>query len=177
MNIAFVILLLLAVLFLWPFITNSSGFFSAPFVPTEPKVVARMLDIADIKKGETLYDLGSGDGRVVVSAALRGAYAVGVEMDPVKAMYSRLFIKILRLHKTAKIVRQNFFETDLKNADVVSLFLLQHTNQKLKKKLVGELKKGSRVVSYAFTLEGWKPDKIYLNNDSNFGPIYLYEIK
>ena len=135
-----------------------------------------MLNIADVKKGDVLYDLGSGDGRVVISAALRGAKAVGIELDPLKAFYSKLFIKIMKLGKTASIIRKNFFETNLKEADVVTLFLLHDTNQKLKNKLKKELKPGSRVVSYSFILEGWKPEKTYLNADSVYGPIYLYKI-
>lgn len=136
-----------------------------------------MLDIAEIKKGDTLYDLGSGDGRIVVSGALRGANSVGVEMDPIKVLYSRLFIKAMRLNKTAKIIGKDLFQVNLKDADVITLFLLQDTNQKLKDKFKKELKKGTKIISYAFTLEDMKPEKTYLNTDTNFGPIYLYKIK
>ncbi len=176
MTFTYILLLIVTVLFLWSYITNTSSFFSAPFVGTEPKVVQRMLNMAELQKGQVLYDLGSGDGRIVVSAALRGANAVGTEADPLKVLYSKLFIKVMKLDKNAKIIRKNFFEADLKTADVVTLFLLQDTNQKLKNKLAKELKPGSRVVSYSFTLEGWKPEKTYLNTDSTFGPIYLYKI-
>jgi SAM-dependent methyltransferase len=176
MSLTLTFFLFVAILFLWVQISNNSSYLSAPFVGTEPKIVQRMLDIADLKKAEVLYDLGSGDGRIVVSAALRGAKAVGIELDPLKVLYSRLFIKIMKLTKTASIIRKNLFEADLKEANVVTLFLLHDTNQKLKSKLKKELKPGSRVVSYSFTLEGWKPEKTYLNADSIYGPIYLYKI-
>jgi len=176
MTCTLIIILLIAAFFLYVYISNNSSFFSAPFLGTEPKIVQRMLDIANLKKGQVLYDLGSGDGRIVVSAALRGAKAVGVELDPLNVLYSRFFIKIMKLDKKAIIIRKNFFETSLKEANVVTLFLLNDTNQKLKSKLKKELKPGSRVVSYSFILEGWKPVKTYLNTDSIFGPIYLYKI-
>ncbi len=175
----FFILLLIAILFftLWKYFFNFSTHISAPFVGTEPKIVKRMLDIADLKKGDLLYDLGSGDGRVVVSAALRGINATGIEIDPIKVIYSRFFIKLLRLKNKAKIIRGNFFEKDLSRADVIILFLLHDTNQKLREKFIKELKKGTRIVSYSFILEGWKPEKTYINNDSVWGPIYLYIVK
>jgi predicted RNA methylase len=145
-------------------------------VGTEAKIVKRMLDMADLKKKDVVYDLGSGDGRVVVSAALRGNNAVGIELDPIKVLYSRLFIRLLKLQKKAKIVKGDIFVKDLSKADVVIMFLLHDTNQKLKSKLKKELKKGARIVSYSFVLEGWKPEKTYLNKDSVWGPIYLYKV-
>lgn len=161
---------------LWKYVSNFSSHTSAPFVGTEPKIVRRMLDIAELKKGDILYDLGSGDGRVIVSAALRGNRAVGIEVDPVKVFYSQVFIKIMKLNKLAQVIRGNFFEKNLSEADVVTLFLIHDTNQKLKEKLKKELKKGARVVSYCFVMEGWVPEKTYQNSDSVCGPIYLYKV-
>jgi tRNA A58 N-methylase Trm61 len=173
----FIFLIFVIFLFiLWSYVSNFSSRLSAPFVPTEPGIVKRMLNMADLKKEDTLYDLGSGDGRVVVSAGLRGAKAVGIEIDPIKVLYSRFFIKLLRLDNNAKIIRGNFFEKNLSEADVVILFLLHDTNQKLKEKFKKELKKGTRIVSYSFTLEDWKPEKTYLNRDSVWGSIYLYKV-
>jgi Na+-transporting methylmalonyl-CoA/oxaloacetate decarboxylase gamma subunit len=163
-------------IFFWQYISNFSSRFSAPFVGTEPKIVKRMLDIAELKKGDVLYDLGSGDGRIVLTAALRDIKAVGVELDPFKVLYSRLFIKVLRLNRFARVIRGNFFEKDISEATVVTLFLLHDTNQKLADKFKKELKKGARIVSYSFAFEGWKPEKTYLNNDSVWGPIYLYKV-
>lgn len=177
-SIFFIIILALLFLYiLWRNIFNNSAHTSAPFVGTEPKIVKRMLDIAEIKINDTLYDLGSGDGRIVISSALRGTKSVGIELDPLKVIYSNFFIKILKLSKKAKIVRGNIFSQDISKATVVTLFLLHITNQNLKEKLNKELKKGARIVSYSFELEGWKPEKIYHNHDSAWGPIYLYKVK
>lgn len=178
MNPLFFILVLAAIFLflLWKFISEYSSSLSAPFVGTESKIVKRILSIADLKKDDILYDLGSGDGRIVISAALMGSKAVGIEIDPVKAIYSRIFIKLLKLDKQIKIKRGNFFETDLSQASVVTMFLLHETNQKLKSKLQNELKKGTRIISYSFIIEGWKPQKTYINNDSVWGPIYLYKV-
>ena len=178
MNPLFFIILLAVffLFFLWKLITHNSSYLSAPYVGTESKIVKRMLSIADLKEDDILYDLGSGDGRIIVSTALKGSKAVGVEIDPLKVLYSRIFIKLLRLDDRAKIIRGSFFETDLSKASVVTLFLLQETNQKLKSKLKKELKKGARVISYSFTIDGWRPQKTYLNSDSIWGPIYLYKI-
>lgn len=179
MNPGFFIVLVgfLFLIALWKYVTNFSANVSAPFVGTEPKIVKRMLDMAELKKTDHLYDLGSGDGRIVVSAALRGFKATGIEIDPVKVWYSRLFIKLMKLEKYANIDRGSFFEKDLSKASVITLFLLHDTNQKLKEKFERELKKGVRIVSYSFIIEGWKPDKVYQSDDSVWGPIYLYSKK
>lgn len=179
MNPGFFITLIgfLLLIALCRYLSNFSANVSAPFVGTEPKIVKRMLDMAELKKSDVLYDLGSGDGRIVVSAALRGIKAVGIEIDPVKVWYSRFFIKLLKLEKHAKVERGNFFEKDLSKANIVTLFLLHDTDKKLKDKLIKELKKGSRIVSYSFIFEGWKPEKTYNSFDSIWGPIYLYKMK
>lgn len=169
--IGLLILLLIALLWL-PYVqrTTKAG---APFVAMEPEVVERVMKLAEVKKGGVFYDLGSGDGRLVIAAALHGAKAYGVEIDWTKVIYSRIWIFILRLRKQAKILHKNFYDVNLKNADVVSLYLLQETNQKLKEKLKKELKPGTRVISTAFTFEDWKPEKID-SRGTIYGPIYLY---
>ena len=171
-----IVLCVILLIYLWRNIFNFSAHVSAPFVGTEPKIVKRMLDIADLKKNDVLYDLGSGDGRLVISAALKGAKSVGIEIDPLKVIYSKIFIRALKLKGKAKILRGNFFSKDLSSASVITLFLLHDTNQELKEKFEKELKKGTRIVSYSFKLEGWKPIKTYHNHDSVWGPIYLYEV-
>lgn len=141
----------------------------APFVAMEPEVVERVMKIAGIKKGEVFYDLGSGDGRLVIAAALHGAKAFGIEIDFLRVWYSRVWIWLLRLSKNARIFKKNIFEVDLSNADIVCLYLLPETNEKIQNKLEKELKKGTRVVSVAFTFPGWKPEKI-----DPKGTIYLW---
>ncbi len=169
-----IVLIIVLIYFLWPYYSRLTTQKGAPYVPTEPKTVDKMLRLANVKKGDILYDLGSGDGRIVMAAAIMGASSYGVEIDPLKVLYSRFMIRLFGLKKNAKIIRGDFYKVDLSKADVVSLFLLHETNQNLKSKLKKELRPGTRVVSYAFKFEGWKPYKVLLNNDSVFGSIYLY---
>ena len=171
----FILVIIIVLLyFLWPFYSRLTTQKGAPFVPTEPKTVEKMLRLAQVKKGDVLYDLGSGDGRIVTAAALMGANAYGVEIDPLKTFYSHFMLLLFGLNKYAKIIRGDFYKVDLSKANVVTLFLLPETNQKLKDKLQKELRTGSRIVSYAFKFDGWKPSKKLFNQDSAFGPIYLY---
>lgn len=147
----------------------------APFVPMEPKVVEGVMKLVEVKKDEIFYDLGSGDGRLVIAAALRGAKAYGIEIDFLRVWYSRVWIYLLRLSKNAKIIQKNIFDVDLSNADVVCLYLLPETNEKIQNKLKKELKKGTPVVSVAFTFSGWQPEKIDPRG-TIYGPIRLYRI-
>ncbi len=165
-------LLGLAALFWIPYImkTEKDG---APFVPLEPEVVEEVMKLAKINEGDIYYDLGSGDGRLVVAAALRGVKeAYGIEIDPLRVLYSRFWLKFLRL-KNARIIKENIFKVDLSDASVVSLYLLQSTNNKLMEKLKRELGKGTRVVSVAFSLPGWEPLKVSPKGPI-YGPVYLY---
>lgn len=168
------ILLILAVVFWVPYVSRTTKF-GAPFVPLEPEVIEEVMKLAEIKKDDIFYDLGSGDGRVVIAAALRGAKEVyGIEIDTLRVFYSRLWLKLLRL-KNAKIIKADFRKVDLSRATVVNMFLLQSTNEELKSKLQKELKKGTRVISEAFTLPGWKLVKVSPNGPI-YGPIYLYAV-
>lgn len=169
----FLIIILPILWILWKYYQNSSAKFGAPFVPLDPDVVLRIIDLTDVKEGEVFYDLGSGDGRIVIAAALRGAKAYGVEIDRLKVWYSRLWVTLLRLNKNAKIIHNDLFDTDLSEADVVCLFLLQETNDKLQAKLEKELKKGTRVISAAFNFPKWKPILVDPRGPI-YGPIYVY---
>ncbi len=155
------------------FYTESTRW-GAPYVPMEPHVVEKLIKLAEITDKDTFYDLGSGDGRVVVAAALKGARAYGIEVNLFRAWYSRFWIMIMGLKSRAAIIHKNYNEVDLSDATVVSLFLLQKTNQNLKVKLEKELKPGTRVVSYAFNFKNWQHEKIDKNSGSIYGPIYLY---
>jgi SAM-dependent methyltransferase len=130
----------------------------APWVPTSRELVNKVLTIAELRPGELMYDLGSGDGRLVVAAARDfGAKAIGIEIDPIRVLYSRLKILQLHLNGKARIIRRNFFDLDLKDADVVVTFLLQATNDKLQQKLEKELTRPNcRVVSLVFQFKGWE---------------------
>jgi precorrin-6B methylase 2 len=131
-----------------------------PFVPTPQEVVEGMLQLAQVKKGDTVYDLGSGDGRIVITAAKKyGARAMGFEIDPELLKQSRANIKKEGLEKLAEIREQDILTVDLSPASVLTMYLLPSVNLKLKPKILSEMKPGSRVVSHAFDMGDWKPDK------------------
>ena len=135
--------------------------FIAPFVASPTPVVRQMLILSDLKPGETLYDLGSGDGRAIIMAAKDfGAKSVGVELreDLVKRALSN--IHELGLETKAKILQDDMFKVDLTQADVVFLYLTTSANEKVKPKLETELKPGARIVSHDYEVLGWKPYRI-----------------
>ena len=130
----------------------------AHWVPTPFRTVRRMLQLANVQPGEVVYDLGSGDGRVLIVAAREfGARAVGVEIDPLKYLWTRLMIALLHLGDRVSVRRANFFEVDLAEADVVTLYLLPKTHAKLLPKLERELRPGARVVAHEFELPNVRP--------------------
>jgi tRNA A58 N-methylase Trm61 len=135
--------------------------FIAPFVATPTPVVRQMLILAELKPGERLYDLGSGDGRAVIMAAKDfGAKSMGVELreDLVKRALSN--IHELGLETKAQILQNDIFKVNLSQADVVFLYLTTSANEKVKPKLETELKPGARIVSHDYEILGWKPSKI-----------------
>ncbi len=130
----------------------------APWVPTPKKRVRAMLEIANVTADDIVYDLGSGDGRIVVMASKEfGAQSVGIEIDPLRLLWSRLVIRHHKLRSRAHVVRGNFFKMDLSKATVVTLYQGYEINKKIREKLAQDLHPGSRVVSYRFTLDGWTP--------------------
>ncbi len=147
----------------------------APFEGTDADVIEKALKLAEVDEKDIFFDLGSGDGRIVIAAAMKGAKAYGIEMDRLRVINSLIWIKLLRLGKNAKIIRKNFYQVNLSKATVVCNFTLPETNEKMKKKFKKELKKGTKVLSIGFEFVDWKPVKI--NNLGNYyGPIYLYKI-
>ena len=130
----------------------------APFVPSSHKVVKRMLELAEVKSGEVVYDLGCGDGRIVIMAARDfGAKAVGIELREDLVRSARKAVKEQGLEDRVEIIQSNFFEVDISPADVVTLYLTTSGNDLLKSKLEKELKKGARVVSHEYPIRGWNP--------------------
>ncbi|MCU0760084.1 MAG: class I SAM-dependent methyltransferase [Steroidobacteraceae bacterium] len=128
------------------------------YVPTPQEVVDKMLEIADVGPNDRVMDLGSGDGRIVVSAAKRGARAVGIEIDPELVAQSRANVEGAKVQSRAEIRDANIFETDLSQATVITMYLLPSLNMKLRPKLL-ELKPGTRIVTHAFDMQDWKPDR------------------
>jgi SAM-dependent methyltransferase len=144
-----------------------------PFVPTPQEVVDKMIELADVKKGDLVYDLGSGDGRIVITAAKKGGRAVGFDVDGDLVKESRENIRKAGLEKLAEIKQQDILTVDLSPATVVTMYLLPDVNLKLKPNLLKQLKPGSRVVSHAFDMGDWKPDKTERVNGRT---IYLWTI-
>lgn len=143
--------------------------------PTDPVTMRRLLQLSEIQSGETLIDLGCGDGRFVVTAAREfDAEATGVEIDPFRVTYGRIWIWLARLSDRARIVRANMYTFDVSSADVVVLFLSATANFRLQKRLRNQLSEGARVVSYYHPMWGWQPDLIGEARDGN--PIYVYRM-
>ena len=130
-----------------------------PFVPTPHAVVDRMLDLAAVGQGDLVYDLGCGDGRLVIAAVERGARGVGIDIDPERIAESRANAEKAGVTDRASFRVQNLFEADVSKADVVTLYLLPDVNLKLRPRLLSQLAPGTRVVSHAFDMDEWKPDK------------------
>jgi hypothetical protein len=147
-----------------------SGVVGAPWLPTPNNRVRSMLEIAEVTSNDILYDLGSGDGRIIVMAGRDfGATSVGIEIDPLRLMWSRLKIWRHRLKDKVRVIRGNFFSVDISDATVVTLYQGYIINKKIRDKLDKELKPGTRVVSYRFILDGWTP---FLIDEER--SIYLY---
>jgi predicted RNA methylase len=158
--------LLIAISISW---TNLLG---APWFPSRMDVVHKMLAMANVKQGDVIYDLGCGDGRTIVTAARKyGARAVGIEVDPLRYIWCQILISALELRDLVKLVYGDIFSQDLSEADVVTCYLLQSTNNKLENKLIEELKPGTRVVSNSFTFPG-----LHLVNFDEETKLYFYEI-
>ena len=135
--------------------------FLAPFVASPTPVVRQMLILAELKPGEVLYDLGSGDGRAVIMAAKDfGATSVGVELRDDLVKRALESIQKLDLKEKPQIIQKDIFAVDLSSADVVFLYLTTSANEKIKPKLEAELKSGTRVVSHDYEVLGWKPSKV-----------------
>jgi len=131
-----------------------------PFVPTPIEVVDKMLELAEIKKGDVLYDLGSGDGRIVIRAAKKyGIRAVGIEMDRLLLAKARKDAKAAGVAHLVDFRDEDALTVDISSASVVTLYMLPWFNEKMKPNLQKMLKPGARIVAHDFGIEGWQPDK------------------
>lgn len=154
-NIIIISLVIFAIFILWIFWTDVLG---AGFEPTSREMVNRMLEMARVEEGDVVYDLGSGDGRIVIEAARSfNARAVGIEADPLRFAWSKVKVALLGLQGQVDIRWGNLFREDISEAMVVTLFLSRKANQNLKGKLKVELEPGTRVVTYYWKFHGWKP--------------------
>jgi cyclopropane fatty-acyl-phospholipid synthase-like methyltransferase len=132
-----------------------------PFVPTPPEVVDRMLEVAQVKPGDVIYDLGSGDGRIIIRAAKRyGVKGVGIEIDTELVQKARDNAFREKVDHLVEFRLQDALTVDVSPATVVTLYMLPEFNAKLRPILEKQLKPGSRVVSHDFEIQGWVPDKV-----------------
>ena len=144
------------------------------FVPTPYEVVDEMLRLARVKKGDVLYDLGSGDGRIPVTAAKKfGIRAVGIDIDPQRIKEATENAKKHGVTKLVTFKQEDLFKTDFKDATVVTLYLLPDLNVKLRPRLLSELKPGTRIVSHQFDMGTWQPEK---KVELNGRVVYLWTV-
>ena len=145
-----------------------------PYVPTKQEVVEEMLKIAGVKAGDVVYDLGCGDGRIVITAAKEfGATGIGVDLNPQRIKEANENAKAAGVTDKVRFVEGNLFDFDFSEASVVTLYLLPSVNLKLRPKLLEELKPGSRIVSHDFDMGDWEAEKVVeVGNDT----IYFWTV-
>jgi predicted RNA methylase len=150
----------------------------APYVASPARVVDLMLEMAKIKPGETVYDLGSGDGRIVIAAAEKyKAKAVGIEISPKLVASATAEIERAGLSSGARVIQGDVLQTDFTGADVVTMYLETKLNAELRPRLEKFLKPGARVVSHDYPVPGWKPARVEKVEGRVMHTIYLYEIQ
>jgi SAM-dependent methyltransferase len=131
-----------------------------PYVPTTEEAVKAMLKLADVKKTDIVYDLGCGDGRIVIAAAKEyGAHGVGIDINPERIQEAEGNAKKAGVEKLVRFEQKDLFKTDIHEATVVTLFLLERVNLKLRPKLLRDLEPGARIVSNTFGMGDWKTDR------------------
>jgi ribosomal protein L11 methylase PrmA len=144
------------------------------FVPTPHEVVDDMLRLANVRKGDVLYDLGSGDGRIAIAAAKKyGVKAVGIDIDPDRIREATDNAKKAGVGHLVQFRQEDLFKADFKEATVITLYLLPDLNVKLRPRLWEELKPGTRIVSHQFDMGTWKPEK---RLESNGRVVYFWTI-
>jgi SAM-dependent methyltransferase len=146
----------------------------APFVPTAHPVVDAMLKLAHTKKTDVVYDLGCGDGRIVIAAAKRyGTHGVGIDINPERIREANANARREGVQDLVRFEERNVYDADLREATIVMLYMLPEINLKLQPKLRRELKPGARIVSHAFDMGSWKPSK---RKDLEGERIFLWKI-
>jgi len=147
---------------------------NAPFVPSAEEVVRAMLKMAQVKSSDIVYDLGCGDGRIVIAAAKEyGAHGIGIDINPDLIRESRTNAQKAGVEALVKFEVNDIFDADIHNASVVFLYLLPEINLRLRPKLLRDLKPGTRIVSHDFDMGRWKPEK---EERVGSGRIYLWTV-
>lgn len=165
---------LLAALLALPVAAQYEESGDVPYVPTPPEVVEGMLKLAGVKSSDVVYDLGCGDGRIVIMAAEKfGARGVGIDINPERIREAEENARKAGVTGRVRFIQGNLFDADIQEATVVTLYLLSSVNLKLRPKLIKELRPGARVVSNTFDMGDWKPDR---EIEVNGRRVYLWTI-
>lgn len=148
-----------------------------PYVPTPQDVVDRMLELADVKPGDYVIDLGSGDGRIVISAARMGAIGHGIDLDPERIKEARANAEEQGVDDRVMFLREDIFETDFSDANVITMYLLTSVNRELRPRLLESLEPGTRLVSHSFDMGDWEADReVSVDAGSGTHRIYYWVI-
>ncbi|MGH7331163.1 MAG: SAM-dependent methyltransferase [Candidatus Rokuibacteriota bacterium] len=149
-----------------------------PYVPTKEPIVERMLRMAKVKPGDVLYDLGCGDGRIVIAAAKRfGIRGVGIDIDPQRIAEAEENARQAGVADRVKFIQGDLFEAAIQDATVVTLYLLPEVNLKLRPKLLSDLRPGTRIVSHNYDMGDWKPEQtVKLTVDGTEHVVYAWTI-
>lgn len=143
------------------------------WVPTPDEVVQRMLQVAKVTSQDIVYDLGAGDGKIAIAAGKLGAKSTGIEYNPDMAKLAQCYVQAEKLTANTRIVQGDVFESDFRDATVVTMYLLPHLNVKLLPKLLKDLKPGTRIVSHAFPMGNWQAEQTL---DVNGRTVYFWTI-
>jgi protein-L-isoaspartate O-methyltransferase len=149
----------------------------APYIPSPMRIVEKMLEVAKVTEGDKVFDLGSGDGRIVITAAQKfGAEAVGVELDEELVRKASARVAELNLQDRVKIMHADLFKTDMRSATVVTLYLVDSINERLRPVFEEQLRPGTRVVVHDFRIPGWEPREVVTVKSEMDVPhqVYLY---
>ena len=149
----------------------------APYVPTPQDVVLQMLELAGVTRDDVVYDLGCGDGRIVITAALTyGARGVGIDFDPERIAEARANARLQGVEDRVRFIQQDAMTADVSEATVVTLYLLSSSNVKLRPNLTRQLAPGARIVSHAFRMGDWEPDETlhFQDERGNARTLYLW---
>jgi len=156
------------------FTHHEDGPGDVPYIPSAPEVVEAMLNLGGVKQSDMVYDLGCGDGRIVIMAVQKfDAHAVGVEISPERVREAEENARIAGVYGRVLFTETDLFSADIHDATVVTLYLLAELNLQLRPKLLRELKPGARIVSHAFDMADWKPEREEVVHGEN---IYLWTV-
>ena len=165
---AILIILIWALLALYLVFTVVAIFAGAAPIPSTESTVKCMMDLANIQPGELLLDLGSGDGRILIAGAKRGARCIGFEINPILLWYTRLRARIQGL-TSISVHGTNLWDADIKDADILTIYMVPIYMERLRKKIQAEMKPGSRVISGVYPFPDWEPEKTN-------GRVYMYRV-